>query len=224
MTRKPTAAQGRVLAAIETRLEHGEPPPTYRDLCRELGWSSTGTVRDHLRALADQGFVELSGRRHRQIRLRQGRTAVSHIPLVGEVVAGVPVLAEEKIEGRLPVPKEWTRRGVFFALRVVGDSMIDAGIVEGDYVVVRQQPSAEDGEVVVVAIEGETTVKRLRRKGRVSTLVAENPRYRPIRVRTDAAVIQGVVVGLLRSYGGQDTTGRGSRRGILPRRRGAGRA
>jgi repressor LexA len=198
MNDRPTAVQARVLESIQQRLDQGAPTPTYRELCKEFGWSSTGTVRDHLKALARKGYVELSGPRHRQIRLRGEAPISAAIPVVGRVIAGVPVLAEENIEGRIPVPAAWTGRGLHFALRVSGDSMNGAGILEGDYVVVRQQPTAQDGEVVVATVDGETTLKRLRHRGKRVALVAENSRYRPIYVRTEAAVIQGVVIGLLR--------------------------
>lgn len=196
-----TLIQARILAAIRRRADRGEPVPTYRDLCAEFGWSSTGTARDHLQALARKGYLELSGgRAHRQIRLREEPLAVIRVPVVGRVVAGSPITAEENVEGRIPVPAEWAGRGAHFALRVTGDSMKDAGILDGDHVIVRQQASAEDGDIVVATLEGETTLKRLRRRGRLVSLVAENPCYRPIEVRTDAAVIHGVVVGLLRGY------------------------
>lgn len=197
---QPTPAQARVLAAIQQRVDQGEPAPTYREICREFGWSSTGTVRDHLRALARKGYVDLSGPQHRQVRLRGEPFAVSRVPVVGRIAAGVPVLSEENIEARIPVPEEWTARGTYFALRVKGDSMIGAGIFEGDHVVVRQQTDAVDGDIVVATVDGETTLKRLRHEGPSRVLVAENLRYRPIRLRSDAALIQGVVVGLLRSF------------------------
>ena len=211
---QPTNAQARVLAAIRQRVEHGEPVPTYRDLCKQFGWSSTGTVRDHLHALERKGYVELSGPRHRQIRLRGEPLAVSRVPIVDRVVAGVTVFADENIKGRLPVPLEWTARGTYFALRVSGDSMMDAGIFKGDCVVVRQQATADDGEVVVVALDGETTLKRLRHQGKLKTLVAENPTCRSIQVNTDAAIVQGVVVGLLRTYRGKGAAARWASRSV----------
>jgi repressor LexA len=196
-----TAIQRRVLEALRRRVDQGEPVATYRELCAEFGWASTGTIRDHLRALVRKGYVELTGK-HRQIRLRDEHAAIARIPLIGRVVAGVPVISEENIEQRIPVPAAWTRRGTFFALRVAGDSMRDAGILEGDQVVVRQQSVAADRDVVVATIEGETTIKRLRLRGRRVTLVAENPRYRPIEVRAEQTIIQGVVVGLMRECSG----------------------
>lgn len=185
--------------ALRQRAERGEPSPTYRELCAEFGWRSTGTVRDHLRALARKGFVETSGR-HRYIRLRDERPPVAFVPLVGRVVAGVPVISDENAAGRVPVPAAWAERGRSFALRVAGDSMRDAGILEGDQIVVRQGSAANDGDIVVVTLDGQTTVKRLRLRKNQATLVAENPMYPPIEVRAEDAVIQGVVVGLLRLY------------------------
>ena len=123
-------------------------------------------------------------------------------------MAGIPITADENVEARIPVPAEWTGRSAHFALLVAGDSMKDAGILDGDCVVVRHQTTADDGEIVVATLDGETTLKRLRRRGRRVTLVAENPRYRPIEVQTDTAVIQGIVVGLLRAYDSRGSHGR----------------
>jgi repressor LexA len=194
-----TTIQHRVLEALRRRADQGDPAPTYRELCTEFGWASTGTARDHLQALVRKGYVELTGR-HRQIRLREERPPVARVPLVRRVVAGVPVLSEENIEQQIPVPAAWTRRGAFFALHVIGESMRDAGILEGDQVVVRQRSVAYDGDIVVATIEGETTIKRLRMAGRRMMLVPENPQYRSIEVLAEEAIIQGVVVGLLRKY------------------------
>lgn len=196
---KLTEVQEQVLEALRRRADQGEPGPTYRELCAEFGWASTGTARDHLSALARKGYIERPGG-HRQLRLREERVPVTRVPLLGLVVAGAPVISEENIEQRIPVPSDWTARGTYFALRVAGDSMRDAGILEGDQVVVRQQATAGDGEIVVATLDGETTLKRLRLRGGSARLIAENPRYQPIEIRTESAVIQGVVVGLLRGY------------------------
>jgi repressor LexA len=196
---KLTPTQAQVLIAVRRRVDCGEPAPTYRDLCAEFGWASTGTVRDHLRALARKGYLTLAGGR-RQLRLCEEHVPVTRVPLVGRVVAGAPVASEEHVERSVPVPSEWTRRGTHFALRVAGDSMRGAGILDGDEVIVRQQSTAEDGDIVVATIDGETTLKRLRIHGRRASLVAENPRFKPIEIRTVSAVLQGIVVGLLRAY------------------------
>lgn len=192
--------QARVLAAIRRRAESGEPPPSYRDLCAEFRWASTGTVRDHLKALARKGCIELSHHRHRRIRIREGIATSAGVPLLGRIVAGVPALAEQNIERHLAVPAEWTRSGVHFSLRVTGDSMIGAGILPDDCVVVRQQRVAGPGEVAVVTLSGETTLKRVERRGDRFVLVPQNPKYSEIPVETEAAQIQGVVIGLIREY------------------------
>jgi repressor LexA len=197
---RPTEIQASLLSAIERRLERGESVPTYRELCKQFGWSSTATVRDHLRALARKGYIDLSGPGHRQIKLRTERPLTARVPLIGHVEAGRPILAEENIEGQLPVPMEWVNRGSNFALRVHGDSMAGAGIQEGDYVVVRQQPDADHGDIVVATIQGDTTLKRFWRSGKRVELRPENPRYQPIKVQGDLSMIQGVIVGLMRSY------------------------
>jgi len=214
-----TTIQGRVLEALRRRADKGEPAPTYRELCAEFNWASTGTVRDHLRALVRKGYLELTGR-HRQLRLCEERPSVARVPLVGRVVAGVPVISDENIEQRIPVPAEWTRKGTFFAVWVAGDSMRDAGILEGDQVIVRQRSVAADGDVVIATLEGETTIKRLRINGSRVMLVAENSQYRSIEVRAEEATIQGVVVGLMRAYhdrgGATDRLARRHARGIAP--------
>jgi repressor LexA len=202
MDRPLTPAQSEVLAAIRRRLDRGEPAPTYRDLCAEFGWASTGTARDHLRALERKGHVELpGGRGHRQIRLKDAPPPSGSVPLVGRVSAGLPVLAEQNLEGRIAVPGEWLDRGSHFALQVCGESMVGAGILDGDHVIVRQEAAAEDGDIVAATVEGETTLKRLRRRGSRYALIAENPRYPAIDIRTDGVTIHGVVVGLMRTYG-----------------------
>ena len=205
-----TPIQGKVLDALRQRAERGEPPPTYRELCAEFGWRSTGTVRDHLQALARKGFIETTGK-HRNLRLRNELPPIAFVPLLGRVVAGVPVISDENVEGRIPVPAAWAGRGRLFALRVAGDSMRDVGILEGDQIVVRQGSAANDGDIVVATLDGETTVKCLRLWQNQATLVAENPMYPPIEVRVEDAVVQGVVIGLMRLY--RETASSGARRG-----------
>ena len=112
----------------------------------------------------------------------------------------MPLVTDENIDGLLPVPADWTRNGDFFALRVTGDSMKGAGVLEGDHVIVHRQAVAASGEIVVATIDGETTLKRLViRSGKV-ILMPENSAYEPIEVKTESALIHGVVVGLLRAY------------------------
>jgi repressor LexA len=197
--RKLTVIQQRLLNLLQRRMESGEPPPTYREICSEFGWASTGTARDHLKALARKGYLQLSQGRARAVCLNEPRPAAAQVPLIGRIVAGIPVQTEECGEGFIPVPSAWVRQGSCFAVRVWGDSMKDAGILDGDQVVAKAQAVASEGDIVVATFNGETTLKRLTRRGSRWFLTPENKRYRPIPIQGDSAVIQGVMVGLLRS-------------------------
>ncbi|MBM4440824.1 MAG: repressor LexA [Candidatus Rokubacteria bacterium] len=214
-----TAIQLRVLEALRRRADSGEPPPTYRDLCSEFGWASTATARDHLRALTQKGYLDRSGAGgHRSLRIKSYRAAAVAVPVVGHVTAGVPTPAEQSGEARVAVPADWIRAGTHFAVLVAGESMQGAGILDGDHVVVRHQQTANDGDIVVATIDGETTLKRLRLRGNRAILVAENPNFRPIDIRTDSAVVQGVVIGLLRHYAPSSASIENGRRVLLRRR------
>jgi repressor LexA len=170
-------------------------------LCAEFGWASTGTARDHLQALARKGYITLSGGRARQVRLVEAPAAVARVRMLGRVVAGRPEAAAEVDDGEIAVPAAWVGGGRHFALAVDGDSMIGAGIHDGDYVIVRQQQDPQAGEIVVALVDDNTTtVKRLARDGERFVLQPENPNHRPIPIESKAAAIQGVVIGLMREY------------------------
>lgn len=204
MQKGPTKKQAKVLEAISRRLAMGEPPPTYRDLCEELGWSSTGTARDHLRALAKKGLVELSGNAHRNVKVSREAVPARRLPILGRVVAGVPEHADENVEGFLALPTRWAHPD-YFALQVVGKSMEGISIYDGDYVVAKRAEVAKSNDVVVATVDGETTLKRLSRRGREYFLVAENPQFGPIRMAGRDILIHGVVVALFRSFTPQDS-------------------
>src|SRR6266851_5889446 len=179
-----TRSQERVLTALRQRLRTGAPPPTYRELCSELGWRSTGTIRDHLKALARKGLVLLAKGRARLTQLREETYGLTAVPILGRVTAGVPATAEEHLEGMVAVPAKWVGSEIDFAVQVVGDSMEGIDINDGDIVLVRKQSTAHEGDVVVATLDGETTLKRLRKRGNRTMLVAENPRYKVIEVKT----------------------------------------
>lgn len=202
-----TPAQAGLLAAIRDRASRGEPVPSYRDLCEEFGWASTGTARDHLQALARKGYITLGGGRARQVRLVDAPVPVARLRVLGHVVAGRSSAAVELEDEEIAVPASWLTRGRHFALNVDGDSMRDAAIVDGDMVVVREQSTAKNGEIVVASVDGETTVKRLKIAADGIRLVAENPRYAPIDVSGDVT-IHGVVVAVMRSLARQPDRGR----------------
>lgn len=205
-----TNIQREVLELLRRHADLGDAPPSYRDLCKEFGWSSTGTARDHLRALARKGYIELSGGRARLVRLVE-MPPVARVPLIGHVVAGSPVSAEEFVEGRVPVPAAWIGCGSAFALRVHGDSMVGAGILDGDTVIIRKQSAARDGDVVAATVGGETTLKRLKRRAGRTSLAAENANYPDIEVGDDDLLVHGVLIGLLRQVV-RDIRGEATRR------------
>ncbi len=175
-------------------------PPSVREIGEAVGLHSPSTVHAHLKALDALGLINREDRKTRAIRVagvRAPEPSIRSIPVIGRVEAGQPVLAYEEIEGEIPFDVGHSA-GEFFALRVRGDSMIDAGIVEGDYVVVRRQEEAAHGEIVVAAIDGEVTVKRFYRQRGEIWLMPENPAFSPISAK-DAHIV-GRVIGLYRKY------------------------
>ncbi len=194
-----TPRQEEVLDLVLEALESRGYPPSIREICDSLGLSSTRGALRHLEALEKKGFISrASGAR--AIRVRDAlRGAVSYLPLVGEVPAGPLRHASEEVEEWLPVPGRWGGGGRFL-LRVIGDSMIGDGIRDGDLVVVDPGSDARDGEVVVALVDGEATVKRLRRRKGAVELEASNPAYPTLRVEKGEAevTLAGRVVSLLR--------------------------
>jgi len=189
-----------------TQRERGYPP-SVREICEAVGLTSTSTVHAHLATLQKQGFLRRDPTKPRAIEVRYDpasgtaleRRPVCHIPLVGDVAAGTDVLAHENIEELYPLPTDFTGAGPLFMLRVRGDSMIEAGILDGDHVVVHQQPEAEKGDIVVAGIPGEeATVKTYTRKGSKVVLVPANARMQPIELDAADVTIFGKVVTVLR--------------------------
>lgn len=209
-----TERQRHVLAVIGARISEEGRPPTLREIGQELGIASTNGVRDHLQALIDKGYIQRDERSARGIRVLHAgdgaaaaetpvvqQRAVSHVPVLGRVAAGRPVLAEQNIDGHLAVDSSIIREGNVFALCVQGDSMRDAGILDGDYVFVRQQSTAQPRDIVVALLDEETTVKRFVPAGDAIRLEAENPAYPAIVVRRGdpRLAILGKVAAVLRT-------------------------
>ena len=202
-----TPRQRQVLEFIDREVRHRGYPPSVREIGEAVGLSSSSTVHAHLAALQDKGYLTRDPTKPRALEVRYDlesgapveRRPVRHVPLVGDVAAGTGVLAAENVEETMPVPEDLTGDGVLFMLRVRGDSMVEAGILDGDLVVVRQQPTAENGEVVVAGIPGEeATVKTfLRRRGKV-VLRPENPTMDEMVFDPSEVVVYGKVVSLLR--------------------------
>ena len=167
--------------------------PSVREIGAAVGLRSTASVSYHLQALQEKGLLQSPGAKGRKRALVTGARP-GQIPIVGVVTAGVPILAVENIEGYLP----WDGEAGCFALRVRGDSMIGAGILDGDRVVVRAQPTADNGEIVVALLGDSATVKRFRKDGKQIWLLPENPAYDPI--DGNQAQIIGKVKAVIRTY------------------------
>ena len=195
MTPALTDRQAKLLRFIQDHIRAQGFPPTIREIGQAFRYRSTGTVRDHLRALVAKGHLRTTPGKSRG--LLPSPVALA-LPILGRVPAGRPLLAEENLEGTLDLAREFRGEKVF-ALKVRGDSMEGAGIHEGDLVVVRAQEQAQAGEIVVAAVEGETTVKRLGQRAGHWELQAANPRYAPIPVSPTTRVV-GRVIGVVRSY------------------------
>ena len=195
---KLTSRQQQVLDLVRQHIEQTGYPPTRADIARELGFRSANAAEEHLKALARKGAIEMIAGASRGIRLPES----AGIPIVGRVAAGNPVLAEQNIEEYCDLSPSFFKPRADYFLVVQGDSMIEAGILDGDLLAVHSTRVASNGDIVVARIEEEVTVKRLRRTGQkhVVELLPENPDYKPIRVdlREQALTIEGISVGVLR--------------------------
>jgi repressor LexA len=182
-------------------------PPSVREIGEAVGLASSATVHTHLAVLQREGFLQRDPTKPRAIQVRWEPSSqvpmaagrVCHVPLIGEVAAGTGVLAQENVEEIVALPEGFTGTGTLYMLRVRGESMIDAGILDGDFVVVRQQESAENGDVVVAGIpDDEATVKTFsRQRGRI-VLTPANPALSPMEFEPDDVRIYGKVVTVLR--------------------------
>jgi len=182
--RELTERQQQVLDIVRRYILKNGQSPTVREIVRELGVRSTCTVHKHLTALAKKGLITKSRYGYRSIELpgeySPRQIKFTTVPLVGRVAAGQPLLAAENLDGFLPIPADMAQGDGLFALKVRGDSMVNAGIFDGDVIVARQQNAADNGDIVVALVEDEATVKRFFRESGQVRLQAENPSYPPI--------------------------------------------
>jgi repressor LexA len=202
-----TARQRQILDCIESSMRDRGYPPSVREIGEAVGLTSPSTVHNHLNTLQKRGYLRRDPSKPRAIEVRYDsmsggvveRGHVRHVPIVGDVAAGTDVLAAENITESMPVPEELTGDGELFMLRVRGESMIDAGILDGDYVVARSQPTAERGDIVVAGIPGdEATVKTFLRKGAKVVLRPANERLEDMVFDPDEVSIFGKVVTVMR--------------------------
>lgn len=193
-----TRRQRQVLDFIREATRRDGYPPTVREICTRLALSSPSTVHAHLANLERLGYLRRDPSKPRALELADDLRPPRLLPLVGQVAAGVPLLAEQNIEEYLDVPSVLRRGDDDFVLKVQGDSMADAGILSGDFIVVHQQGTAQNGEIVVALVNDEATTKRFFREGARVRLQPENELYEPLVVAADAVTIVGKVVGVLR--------------------------
>lgn len=187
----------RILDYVTAFTRENGYPPTVREICEAVGLRSPSTVHSHLKILQEGGYLEKDDRKTRALSVRGGSgTAFRSVPILGTVTAGLPILAQEDTLGY--VPYDGPEQGEMFALQVRGESMIGAGILDGDIVLVRRQNTALSGQIVVALLGEEATVKRLSRKNGQVWLMPENEHYEPIDGR-DARIL-GLVKAVVREY------------------------
>lgn len=193
---KLTPRQAQILDLIRDHIQETGYPPTRAELARQLGFKSANAAEDHLRALQRKGVIELLPGTSRGIRLVEE----AGLPVVGDVAAGHPILAQENIDRHIEVDPQMFSPNADYMLRVRGDSMLNAGILDGDLLAVHQSREARNGQIVVARIEDEVTVKRFRKERNRVLLIPENDQFEPIEVRAgeQELEIEGIAVGVLR--------------------------
>ena len=205
-----TQRQQRVLQHIKASLDSRGYPPSMREIGEAVGLTSSSSVAHQLKVLEQKGYLKRDPNRPRALQVflpedmqfdetgsGDAHPTPMNVPLVGRIAAGGPILAEERIEDVFALPKQLVGDGQLFLLEVAGDSMIDAAICNGDYVVIRQQPNADNGDIVAAMIDGEATVKTFQKKDGQVWLLPHNAAYEPI--DGNAATILGKVTAVLRS-------------------------
>jgi repressor LexA len=206
-----TPRQRKVLEVIRSSVERRGYPPSMREIGEAVGLTSPSSVAHQLSMLERKGLLRRDPNRPRAIEVRtpepstpayddtgsgDERPTPEYVPVVGRIAAGGPILAEQAVEDVFPLPRQLVGEGTLFLLQVRGDSMVDAAICDGDWVVVRQQPVADNGDIVAAMLEGEATVKTFKRKSGHIWLLPHNPAYEPI--PGDEATILGRVTAVLR--------------------------
>ena len=195
-----TKRQAEIYHYLLDNAEHFDHPPSHDELCQALGLSSRGSLHKHIQALVEAGLVEPMDRSHRGIRLVDQGEPQAGIPFLGSIAAGRPIEAVTQPEF-MQFPDELLGSSPCYVLQVHGDSMIEAGILDGDYVVIEQRDSARNGEIVVALVNNEeATLKRIQQQPGQVILHPANTTMKPMSYSPDAVQIQGVLRGLLRSY------------------------
>ncbi|MDN3680196.1 transcriptional repressor LexA [Vibrio tapetis] len=196
-----TARQQQVFELIKDKIEVSGMPPTRAEIAKELGFRSANAAEEHLKALARKEVIEIIPGASRGIRILLEDQSESGLPLIGQVAAGEPILAQEHVETHYQVDPSMFKPQADFLLRVNGMSMKDIGIMDGDLLAVHKTEDVRDGQVVVARVDDDVTVKRLERKGATVLLHAENEEFEPIKVdlTSQHLAIEGIAVGIIRS-------------------------
>lgn len=201
---KISKKQSEILEYIKVKVKEKGYPPSVREICEAVSLKSTSTVHGHLTKLEENGFIRRDLTKPRAIEILSDsedfeaveRPNVSYVPVIGQVTAGVPILAVENIEDQYPVPADFVANGNYFMLRIKGDSMIEAGILDKDFVLVKQQNEAINGQIVVAMLEESATVKRFYKENNKIRLQPENATMSPI-YANDVSIL-GIVKGVFR--------------------------
>ena len=196
-----TSRQKQILLLIQRVIKDTSLPPTRAEISEELGFRSVNAAEEHLRALERKGVIELLPGTSRGIRLKDALRQQIGLPLVGQVAAGEPILAEQHIEAHYQIDPTFFKSEAHYLLRVNGMSMKDAGILDGDLVAVHRSPEVRNRQIIVARLEDEVTVKRYHQTGHKVLLMPENPDFDPIAVdlREQSMTIEGIVVGVIRN-------------------------
>lgn len=202
-SKTPGVKQQEILDFLKKFIMERGFPPSVREICEGVNLSSTSTVHSHLEALEEKGYIRREGAKSRTIELVDdqfnfARREVSNVPMVGTVTAGQPILAVENLSGYFPVPVDYLPNSQTFMLKVKGESMINAGILDGDQILIKQQNTAKNGDMVVALIDDSVTVKTFYKEDGHYRLQPENDTMDPIIV--DHCEILGIVIGLFRIY------------------------
>ncbi|MGC8530077.1 MAG: transcriptional repressor LexA [Leptospirillia bacterium] len=200
----PTKRQQEILDIISRHISERGYPPTLREIAEETGIRGISAIKGHIDRLVSKGLlVRERGARSLTLPRPDSPASLVEVPILGQVAAGRPTLSEENLSGHLSVDPLWIRKGPVFFLKVHGESMKGAAILDGDYVLVRCQETAENGQIVVATIDGETTVKRLKQRGERLSLLPENPDFSEIPVlKGQSFRLIGLVVGVFRLIDG----------------------
>lgn len=199
-----TARQSEILQLIKDTIQDTGMPPTRAEIAKILGFKSANAAEEHLKALAKKGMIKIMAGTSRGIKLIPQAGDIDEslgLPLIGQVAAGTPILAQEHVEDHYKVSAELFKPAADYLLRVQGDSMMDIGILDGDLLAVHKTQVATNGQVIVARVEDDVTVKRYQKQGNHISLIAENKDYNPIEVDLENTpfAIEGLAVGVIRN-------------------------